>query len=143
MLIRASLLALPRNQNIVNTKSVGCMGNVFLRMMSGYTTNETDQANAAKTRAAGQIGSTTKLADIADIERAQIDDGLQKYVLVKVIDDTGTDHYFVRGNCAASYIFIFQNLKISKNKYYFFKHYKTSFNTNILYDVIKKLKNVV
>ena len=72
-------------------------------MSSGYTTNEADQRAAKETRDAGASGKKTTLENIADVPRAEIDDGLQKYVLVKVQDEGGKDHWFVRGNCGAAY----------------------------------------
>lgn len=72
-------------------------------MASEYTTSAADQRAAQQTRDAGASGQKTTLENIQDIPKVEIDEGRQKYVLVKVQDEDGKDHWFVRGNCGAAY----------------------------------------
>ena len=85
-------------------------------MSTGPTTNAADQAAAGATRDAGKIGSSGSVDTLSGIERVAIDDGVQKYVLVVVTDDTGKEHHFVRGDVNASY---FQTHFYTHSKHFF------------------------
>jgi len=96
------------NNKSNSTSKRPCMGlfnskDKTMAETGGPTTNALDQANAAATREAGQQGSSGSLEVLNAIPRVGIDDGLQKYVLMQVVDDSGKEHYFVRGDVTASY----------------------------------------